>query len=986
LTTVLQRLLNHAGIDLERWGQANKIQDPSDLALLAAYQAPHYLAEALKGALDPYYSQLLQVVAPSATRLERLMLGDRLSLTSTEDLKLYLRFALASIPNRFATDGDSSDSQPLRFSGEGEHSGRLPIETEQQRRHLSEALNALGVDRLAERLALVIGHYQQGIKSIEDPRLIPALLAQTKTTILSPGSGIIDRAIASDLPDPQLQKLETLHQVSLDSLYEPKVHDERRFVALTGEEITDLDSSGTPIHKDIIAVSLSAPAPAGGVIVPLGISGSATYGHDFAFEGEATFPEYVYVPFGESRVLLTFDSAVQAPKAFSAVLSILDPSSSYSRSKDMDRVYIVGGDKKSGSAEEIKIYDNDKLVRLNTSPDEPESFYSPSAFDTSFDYNFYKDSSVVGIESDSDHKGKPLRLYAHSSLPGVRRYAFSDPEKHPWGGEWLLLDDDVIMVEPGDNGQVPIREFYSSKLGDYYYTTANNHDSRFLTEEWLDLGIQFSLRNFSPTTGYSLGTLRSRISSNLTFATYPSRDSLNVTERAMVAAMGFKPEQISDTQYIYDIDTRPTNLTSNNAPLRPRYSVTFDTASFAGSLWNQDSGIDPTKVPSAIYLKQDQVSPFNYNPITRSGARFYTIGSHNYDTIDFSGDTESITNADALSRMTIALADRQIALTAATDRFAITPFNADSSAANPQLSFNIDLSFSLQLADSTKLSFLEDMGFYLLPQGVAGLESPSSSPSRELLQQYGLQLFQTSTAFDSFLDPSASNPLFKTNLQLPTSTSYLLVAMDGSSPYGQVLKTELSLSSSANVLHFDVPGTGTLNVSIAASPAALDDYLARDQGVVPALNLLGLTQPVSLSFDLSREAQLNNTVGLYRAIDLDGGVRDPLTGDIRYPGDQFYAIAALSVANTRDLPGDLLVQGDRGSARETRTLFEDAVLFPYARSSAGETYFAFANANADRISHFRVLGRNVFGYEDLQALESDFDFDDTIITMNAQFF
>ena len=287
----------------------------------------------------------------------------------------------------------------------------------------------------------------------------------------------------------------------------------------------------------------------------------------------------------------------------------------------------------------------------------------------------------------------------------------------------------------------------------------------------------------------------------------------------------------------------------------------------------------------------------------------------------------------------------------------------------------------MQPADATISTRLADDGFYLLPDAVPGLDP--AAPSRELIQQYGLQLFQTSSAFESFLAPSASTPLFESTLQLPSATSYQLVRLPGSAAQG-VLLAPVPDATTPGALHFEVPGAGTLVISIAAVPAGIDDYLARDQGLVPGLNFLGMPQAVKLRLDISREAHLTNKLGFYRAIDLDGGVRDALTGDTLYPGDLGYGQAALSVANTRNLPGDLTVAGDRGVEQYTPTIYEDAVLFPYARSSEGSTYFAFAAANPDGISHFRVIGRNTFGYEDLPASRSDFDYDDAILALRTQ--
>ena len=55
------------------------------------------------------------------------------------------------------------------------------------------------------------------------------------------------------------------------------------------------------------------------------------------------------------------------------------------------------------------------------------------------------------------------------------------------------------------------------------------------------------------------------------------------------------------------------------------------------------------------------------------------------------------------------------------------------------------------------------------------------------------------------------------------------------------------------------------------------------------------------------------------------------------------------------------------------------MLPPYASvSNTGKTYFAFAEANADGISHFREFGNGTIGLEDTYG-GGDQDFDDLIL-------
>jgi hypothetical protein len=68
------------------------------------------------------------------------------------------------------------------------------------------------------------------------------------------------------------------------------------------------------------------------------------------------------------------------------------------------------------------------------------------------------------------------------------------------------------------------------------------------------------------------------------------------------------------------------------------------------------------------------------------------------------------------------------------------------------------------------------------------------------------------------------------------------------------------------------------------------------------------------------------------------------------------------------------------SSAASVTISESTFLAPFAQVR-GRTFFAYAGANADGISHFRTLGTNLFGLEDTFG-GGDRDFDDHVIGFN----
>lgn len=154
-----------------------------------------------------------------------------------------------------------------------------------------------------------------------------------------------------------------------------------------------------------------------------------------------------------------------------------------------------------------------------------------------------------------------------------------------------------------------------------------------------------------------------------------------------------------------------------------------------------------------------------------------------------------------------------------------------------------------------------------------------------------------------------------------------------------------------------------------------------NQADLPILDFSALAGiEVTADLSLAREASYNSSIGFYKILSIDGSVRDPISGNVFLPGDSGYKEAALSnkVTNLTDLSiGNL-----QNTTNEIK-INESGMLAPYAIVSGADTYFAYAAANADLIPHFKVLGTNIIGLEDLSG-GGDKDFDDIVIGIKAR--
>jgi predicted outer membrane repeat protein len=136
-----------------------------------------------------------------------------------------------------------------------------------------------------------------------------------------------------------------------------------------------------------------------------------------------------------------------------------------------------------------------------------------------------------------------------------------------------------------------------------------------------------------------------------------------------------------------------------------------------------------------------------------------------------------------------------------------------------------------------------------------------------------------------------------------------------------------------------------------------------------------LTGLVSAEFEVNSEAAYHNTFGFYAVDDPTGRI-----GNLN-PGDPGYAEAA--IAQRLDLAvglpgGKLLAPFVIADGTPEEFLAKN----PNNQSTQGTlAYFAYMGANPDGVDHLRLLGDNVFGFEDLFG-GGDADFNDLVVQVN----
>ncbi len=169
-------------------------------------------------------------------------------------------------------------------------------------------------------------------------------------------------------------------------------------------------------------------------------------------------------------------------------------------------------------------------------------------------------------------------------------------------------------------------------------------------------------------------------------------------------------------------------------------------------------------------------------------------------------------------------------------------------------------------------------------------------------------------------------------------------------------------------------------LNLQDSNQGLSAMIGQEQGTAAVLDFTSFSagETVRGTLHMGREANYDSVTGFYKALDAFGAIYDA-NGDIVRPGEvsvDVYRVAALLTKNRVDSLSGLTI-GDNQTSSRAIELRETSFIAPFAQVN-GNTFFAFAAANHDLISHFRVLGTNMFGLED-QLGGGDRDFDDNVL-------
>ena len=191
----------------------------------------------------------------------------------------------------------------------------------------------------------------------------------------------------------------------------------------------------------------------------------------------------------------------------------------------------------------------------------------------------------------------------------------------------------------------------------------------------------------------------------------------------------------------------------------------------------------------------------------------------------------------------------------------------------------------------------------------------------------------------------------------------------------------------------DKSANSNLKVKIkATSESSLQGTSLQGNLAGEILDFRSATTDVKAEFKVYREAAFNNFVGFYPILDATGKIDTNKDGKADFaPGDAGYLQAAIN-SYLKDMR---LSVSNQGEATYQGTFAKGSLFAPFiiadgtpeaVLGNSGNipaVYFPFLGANSDRADHIRLLGNNVFGFEDLPNGSSDRDYNDIIVKITV---
>ena len=441
--------------------------------------------------------------------------------------------------------------------------------------------------------------------------------------------------------------------------------------------------------------------------------------------------------------------------------------------------------------------------------------------------------------------------------------------------------------------------------------------------------------------------------------------------------------------------TKPANSnleigkTSVSFNIKPSTGLT--TASIAMNLAPMIDGMDITNKKMAYFTTTSPTdgsapvaTPFRYDPVKKAGAKFY----------DLDGDKDNIAETVSLKFIDGGYGDKDntkngvIVDPSAAGAVTLSPVFTSTgsvlSVADPTDKIS-PAAIILRTSISSRANTVNQLGYVAFSEN-----ETSTTITYDILKERANILFANLETGDV---PSLANINLNKDISIingqklvffeivDTTLEKLMADAISVAGFGSSFRT-LNLTGSTKTSS-STNGGNTLKVDLVDSSLAIGDLISAETQESPIFDFTSLSG-ISLAgtVTVAREASYNSIVGFYKIENATGAVRDSVTNLLIQPGDAGYQAAALKANNLFSNFGSLSAANGSNSTTNLAIFSDAGMLAPYANvTSTGETFFAFGKANSDGLNHFRALGSNTYGLEDLKG-GGDQDHDDLIVSFN----
>ena len=608
----------------------------------------------------------------------------------------------------------------------------------------------------------------------------------------------------------------------------------------------------------------------------------------------------------------------------------------------------------------------------------------------------YEGLAFQSISPLQDANANTVTIQRLDHPNGATRFAADESTINRLLEEGYEVTENIAnMISPSPdsaNDLIKVYQFINLKTNQALLTASSN-EIRALQESpdlWLDLGVIGMVAEPSlPFQTDSMALTKKAISSiGLYEVEINNGDGSNSSVQLKLDGGQLRNNAITIVNPTPNINAETQNkLEGQGIVLNPNgldFTVDVAASSTKASLSGSVAALGGVSDRSMTYYSihpSGETSPLTYDPILNAGMRVFDLdGDNSADWFNLKlvdggyGDKDNVANGE--------IVDPSIA--GQVELAPIISYNNNGSLTIGDPSNDAPAAVLLTSRQGEKSSSVQQIGYVILnPDEVGQTEQLFSNI--ETLKTRASILFSSLEGKDVILPISFRG---EQDIQLINGQNIVFFSLQ------QVQLNELKSSSdprlswlkpleqNSQLSSYCTPDGFEFSVGLKQTPASLNALIASEQSQSPILDFSALNENQTIygTLQIGREANFDHLTGFYSVLDREGTVMS-LDGVRLKPGDPGYTDAAMHTNNLTSELNNLKV-ADNQTIEKTFQITGGRMLAPYSKV-AGETFFAFADANADKISHFRSLGQNQIGLEDLYG-GGDFDFDDGIYSFEFE--